>query len=234
MKGLNRHRFLLTIAFCCLCKLVSAQIPDYLTNGTLSTVYKSVHQEELDGTLYFYSDWTPGEARLSDGKTYKGMMLMYNEMSGQLTFKYTAADTAMMFGLKPVEFRLIDSKSDTVYNPHFLNGFKPVDGNNEDSFYQVLIDGPTKLLKKTVKRIAKTTAYGSEAAVSKITAASSYYIAKGNQPVKVKNDLKSILNVLNDKTGKLQEYIAANKLDPKKDYDFARIVNFYNAISKSS
>jgi hypothetical protein len=202
---------------------------DYMSDGMLKTATKGIAADNIEGTPYFYENWMPGEAILSDGKTYKNLLLKYDEMSGSLIFKYKMTDSALAFAIPAVGFRFYSLAGKNLPGyVYFKNGFDRIDGANADTFYQVLSDGDTELLKITTKRIVKTQEFGSSVVKGRIEGKVSYYIARNNKLLRVKNDNKAALAVLSDKEEKIKQYIADNKLNVKNDADFASVITYYN------
>jgi hypothetical protein len=201
----------------------------YFSDGTLKAATKNTHYAETEGSPFFYDNWTPGEASLSDGKTYKDVLLKYDEVTNTLMFKYAVTDSPMVFKFRPLAFKFnyIDS---TPFIVDFANGFEPVDGGTADTFYQVLADGKTKLLKRCVKTITESQAFGSNETRKRISDVNYYYLTKDKRLLRVKRDKKSVLNALADKADQLKTYLAKNDIDLDNETDFARLITYYNTL----
>lgn len=202
----------------------------YMQDGKPRTASKNTHYAEMEGSPYLYDGWAKGVALLSDGKAYKDLYLKYDEIQGIPLFKYELTDSAMAFAIPAVELMFSYIANDQEHTIHLLSGFKPVNDANGNTFYQVLENGKTKLLKRTVKKIIETRGFNDVATTKKVEERTSYYLAKDKQPVWVKNDNKSVLAALSDKADKLKQYITDNKLNVKEDEDFAKVVNYYNTL----
>jgi hypothetical protein len=202
----------------------------YMQDGAPKAASKGIQYADMEGSPYLYDGWAKGVALLSDGKAYKGLYLKYNEIEGTVIFKYALTDSAMMFAIPAVEFIFSYITNDQEHTAHFLSGFKPVNDGNGNTFYQVLDNGKTKLLKKTVKKIVQNKEFNSSTTTRKVDENTSYYLAKDKQPVRIKNDNKSVLAALSDKADKLKQYMADNKLNVRDDEDFAKVVNYYNTL----
>jgi len=203
---------------------------DFFVDG-VPKYASAMHYPDMEGSPYLYDGWAPGEAVLSDGKAYKNLYLKYDEVQGTVIFKYAMTDSAMAFVNPAVEFRFTYITDNKIHNAHFLNGFDPIGDASVATFYQVLANGNTKLLKSTVKKVLKVTEFNSSAVNRRVDENTFYYLAKGKHPVRIKNDNKAVLTALSDKADKIKQYIADNKLNAKDDDDFAKIIAFYNAIN---
>jgi len=202
----------------------------YFSDGKLQTATKNTHYAGMEGSPYFYDNWEPGEARLADGKTYKGLMLKYNDFNGTLLFKYNLSDSAMTFQYRPVEFRFEYITHDTPYSVHFLNGFAPVDDANMNTFYQILTDDKVKLLKRTTKEITQHQDY-SNATSRTVNTNPHYYLLKNDKLVLIKTNKKSILDALPDQADKIKQFIADGGIDLKSDADLIKVVEYYNQLT---
>ena len=202
---------------------------EYFSDGTLKAATKNTHYAEMEGSPFFYDNWTLGEASLSDGKTYKDVLLKFDEVSGTLMFKYNLTDSPMVFKYRPLAFKF-NFIDETPFITEFANGFEPADGATPATFYQVLAAGKTQLLKRHVKSVTESQAFGSNETRKRVSEVTAYYLAKDKHPVKVKRDKRSVLNALTDKVDTLKTYIAANDLDLTNDSDFARLITYYKTL----
>lgn len=202
----------------------------YFSDGKLQTATKNTHYAGMEGSPYFYDSWQPGEATLVDGKTYKGLLLKYNEFNGTVLFKYNLTDSAMIFQYRPVEFRFEYINNDPQNSIHFLSGFAPVDNANTKTFYQILTDGKVKLLKRETKEITQHQDY-SNATSKTVTTNPHYYLLKNDKLVLIKTNKKSILDALPDEADKIKQLITDGGIDLKNDADLIKVVEYYNQLT---
>jgi len=200
----------------------------YFSDGTLKTATRNTHYAAIEGSPYFYDRWTEGEATLIDGKTYKGLYLKYNEVSGTLMFKYDLKDSAMVFQFQPLDFKF-NYIDDVPFVVHFLNGIPSTDGGDSRTFYQVLTDGRTKLLKRAIKNVSESRPYTNET-IKKITEVTHYYVVKDGRLVRMAADKNSVLAVLGDRAIKIKQYMADNNIDLKNENDLAHVFEYYDTL----
>jgi len=235
MKKIASYNLLLMFAFIFVVKNGNAQTgfnmsTEYFQDGVPRVGIKDNHYTDIEGSPYFYSGWAEGQAKLSDGKTYTNLLLKYDEIEGSVSFKYKPEDTEMAFAVPAVEFSFVYITDDNARKAHFMNGFAPVHNTDGSSFYQVLSNGNTKLLKRTVKKILKSTEYNATAITRHVEETTTYYLAKDKTPVKINNSNKAVLAALGDKADRLKKYIPDYNIDAKNDDDFAKLIDYYNTL----
>ncbi len=201
--------------------LVKAQYAeDFRTKAVLEKQYV-----DIKGSPFLNEDWSAGVVKMADGSTYKDMSLKFDQVSGELIFKNRDGKT-MGFADPVSEFRL--TGKDQV-SRLFRNGFKTGQANSERSFYEVLYDGGTILLKDPKKNIVEHRAYNSSTAVKSIVEPPAYYLKINGQLVKIKKDKKAVLSALGN-SSQLDKYIQDNKLNLKEDADLAKLMLYYDSI----
>lgn len=208
-------------SFCMSVQTVHAQyVEDFRARTVLEKQYTDVK-----GSPWLTEDWVPGMVKLGNGSTYKDVPLKYDQVSGELIFRDRSGKT-LAFADPVSEFKIIDAQK---HERLFRSGFKAVDSNTGQTFYQVLYDGGTILLKDVKKNIIEHRAYNSATAVKSIVETPVYYLIMNGSPVKIKKDKKAILAVLS-KTDQLEKYIKDNNLNLKDDQDLAKLITFYDSI----
>lgn len=193
---------------------------DFRTKTVLEKQYV-----DMKGSPYLNDDWSAGVVRMVSGTTFKDMSLKFDQVSGDLIFK-NKEGKILGFADRVNEFRLTDK--DKVSHL-FRSGYKAVDANSEKTFYEVLYDGGTVLLKDPKKNIVEHRSYNSSTTVKSIIETPAYYLQVNGQLVKIKKDKKSILSALGN-PAQLDKYIQDNKLNLKEDADLAKLMLYYDSI----
>ncbi len=208
---------------CVACGSAFAQFPirDIQGRPVQAKVYTDVK-----GTPYLQQDWATGSIKLINGSELSGIELLYDQVNDELIFK--GENGQMQAFAQPVlEFTI---KTDNG-NRTFKKGYDAVDEATLNSFFEVLADGKTQLLKRTTKTIFEERPYGSASKVKTFSTNDAYYIAKANKPVKFRRDKKSVLLAFSDKADELDKYIKVNKLNLKDDADLTKLVTYYNELN---
>lgn len=186
-------------------------------------VLKATRDFNLDGSPFILKSWAKGEVKFNNGKTLKNMVLNYDEIQDAAIFKGDDGK-ALYFTEEINEFNL--------NNRIFRSGFNPFKNFTISSFYEVLVDGNVKLLKKNVKTISEVKEYSATTTKKVINENIGYYISKQNEIVQLKKkDLKTLIENLGpDKSTALIDYSNNNNINFKNEDDFKKIVAFYNSL----
>lgn len=217
----------LSLSFIICCTLVGLNMQTALAQYTEDFRAKAVLEKtytDVKGSPYLFDDWSLGVVKMASGSSYKDMSLKYDQVTGELIFK-DKTGKAQGFADPVAEFKIID-KSNAFRI--FRSGYKSIDNNSDKSFYEVLYDGGTTLLRDPKKNIVEHRAYNSSTAVKSIVETPAYYVVLNGQVIKIKKDKKAILAVLSN-SAQLEKYIQDNKLNLKDDADLAKLMLYYDS-----
>ena len=215
---------LVTLIFTSLYNLAHGQEFIKDNQGRVISVQKYT---DIQGTPFLVDTWTKAIVRLKSNGNFSNISVKYDLVEDQLLFRDVKSDQPMEFIDQVLEFKLIaDDESWSI----FKKGFKASDGNTSNNFYQVLYDGGTQLLKRKVKKVIEDRPYNSAVTVKTFNEVETYYIAKANEPLKIKKDKKQILTALADHAAELEKYIQENKLNVKEDQDLTKLIAYYNTL----
>jgi hypothetical protein len=216
----------LTVAY----KQSYAQQPgvNFSVNSEGLTVNGDLYKD-MQGSAYLFNDWVKGNIQLEDGTIYNDLTLKYDQVRELLIF-LADDNTSKRFSTPIKAFTLTNADDKNWPRITFRNGFKAIDGGNEKTYYEVLADGNTQLLKRTAKKIVDERAPGSLIISKQISATTKYYLNDSNKIVKIKKDKKSILEALNNKQTELETYIKNNNLNLKEDADLVKLIEYYNTL----
>lgn len=223
-----------TLNFCCAAalmiifsnKTVHAQfISDFKGYPILTIKYTDV-----EGSPFLFEDWTKGVVKLANGKTYSDVLLKYDLVADQLLFKDLKSDQALEFIDPLVEFKLQATLAGNNDLLLFRNGYMAANGQSTTSFYKVLFDGGTQLLKRNEKRITETKEYSSASIVKKFDESETYYLSRNKEVIKIKKDKAQVLSALVNHTDKLEQHIKAQKLNLKNEADLVKLIAYFNTL----
>jgi hypothetical protein len=199
-------------------KLLQAQEIVYDFTGQPVLVKK---YEEYEGSPFLYDEWKKGSVKLKNGKEYSNLDLKYDAAEDRVLFKDDRGNT-YKFNDPVSEFRL----NSQLYR----SGYQADESRTPDSFYQVLVDGNTQLLKRVAKTIAEQKTYGSAVLKKHFQSTESFFIVKAGKLKKVRKDKKAIFDALGGNAAEMEQYIASNKLNLKIDNDMAMLISYYNSL----
>lgn len=185
--------------------------------------------EDVTGSSDYKLDWADGSLTRKDGKEYANLKLKYDAYDDLVIFQNSKGSPVTPVFADVTSFTIkgiSDNKTDLV----FANGFPAVDTQTPASYYIVLSNGKTKLLKHVWKNIRETQGIGDGTVVKSFADDKAYYIFKNGAMTKVKPDEKEITAALSDKAPQLTAYAKTNKLGFKSDEDLGKIFDYYNTL----
>lgn len=206
-----------------LCSLNAVQAQMFLLEDVNGKPIRKGTYENINGSPYLRDEYSVGKVVLANGDMYENVLLRYDQVADQLMFKTKEGKELEL--VQPVQqFSLTEGDK-----PVFRSGFAPVDNNTSTSFYQVLVDGKVKLLKKSHKAIREEKAYGTATVNKNIIEYTNYFVAVDGNTHKVKNE-KSLLEALPGKEAEVAAYVKQNKLKLKNEQDMVQLVKYYNIL----
>lgn len=185
--------------------------------------YQDKQYVDVQGSPFLYSDWQQGAVTLKSGVSYEVPKLKYDQVKDELLFLSDGGN----------EHTFADPVAEFVLNKRvFRNGYLAADGTSPATYYEVLVDGPAQLLKRTSKNVYEEATYSSATKVKSIMSNEAFYLSANasSAPVKLRKDKKAIVNALSDKKTELEKYIKDERLDLKQEADMAKLVTYYNSL----
>ncbi len=200
--------------------LLSQAVTAQDSTGLSGTPYQEVQLAAGESSPYLFKEWYLGTVRTSDDNVHDGVQLRYDLAKDEIEYKTES-------GLFRVSSNVTEFSIPTgtdLYN--FKNGYPAVSGQTEKSFYRVLYDGNTKLLKKYVAPIKVEKA----SATRTMEPSSKLYILKDDKlnPVQLSNR-NSFLKLLTDEKNKMGYVIKEQQLDFAGDDDLIRLLEEYDS-----
>ena len=184
---------------------------------------------DLEGNPYLTEDWVQGTVSLASGESYKDVPLKFDLVRNEPLFQNSKGE-AMSFVSAVRKFSLINPTASEKSVLQFRNGFKAADGGTAETFYQVLTDGESPLLKKISKVVTETKPFNSATTIKTFDQVQILFIVKDGLPVKIRKDKKVVLEALGDYSAQLDEYIKTKKLNLKSEPDLIALVSYYNSL----
>ena len=191
------------------------------STGLSGTPYQEVPLANGAKSSYLFHDWYSGMVRTSDDKVHDGINLRYDVKKDEIEYKAGSGIYRLAQGV--TEFT-VPTGTDLYI---FKNGFPGVDGFSNNSFYRVLYDGNTKLLKKYTGPIRIEKASPTRA----MDPDSRLYIFKDEKlsPVKL-NDRNSFLKLLTDEKNKMLYTIKEQQLEFGAEDDLISLLEEYDSF----
>lgn len=179
-----------------------------------------------DGSPFLFNDnWTPGSATVTKG-TYKNLDLRLDVYNSVLFFKKN--EEPYEFQDEVISFVLMPNAADSTTWMHFKKGFAD-GGLKPNQYVQVLSEGKVSLYKSELKLLSDVNQIN-QGVVKTFTTTARYFVLKSGAMQLIKPNKKEILDVLSDKSDKVQSFINDQKISFKKDTDLARLFRYYNSL----
>jgi hypothetical protein len=187
--------------------------------------WEEIKYTDIEGIPYLTEDWNLGTVKFRNDTYAKDMLLRFDLYNNKLYFKRN--DTEYSFVLPVREFRISYKKNgDTSV---FRSGYSSIDKNNEETFYEVLVDGKFQLLNYFSKIMQEYTSYNEPP--KKRFATKSQLIARlpdGNL-VKIKNDKDDIIASMPQYADAARKIIDDNKLKLRTD---EQVIHFFTLLNQ--
>lgn len=184
--------------------------------------------QDVQGSADYKMDWADGTITRKSGKQYANK-LKYDAYNDQVVFQNSKGDplTPIFADVNGFTIKGIgDNKTDMV----FANGFPAVDNQTPASYYVVLSNGKTKLLKHISKTIKESQGMGDGSVIKSFADQEAYYMLKNGAMTPIKPSEKNVLAALSDKSAQITAYAKTNKIGFKNDEDLGKIFDYYNTL----
>jgi len=229
------------LAFTVICLLfsvaASAQTPAINPLIVPDSISESTHIRlpRLQGfSKYYWEDsWLVGNIYLHNDESLKGYYLRYDVLKNQLEiiiedqYRYITHNQIEYFEWYNV------SRLKTAY---FVNASKYETDEDITGFFEVLVDGEIKLLKRkfvyALRESASPTLVNDTD--NEIRFFETYYIAQGKEIDELKGSRRKNIKLLNNYTSKIKEFVKEKKLHFNNENDLINIVNYYNFLLQES
>lgn len=203
-----------------------SQSSGFISDNVTGNPYRPASRPDVVGSPLLFSDWMPGVIYLKDGHKADKFPLNFDLFNNEVLFQHQGNSLVVVDAVKEVVIFPYGANANVSYV--FRNGFLPVEKNNESTFYQVLQDGTTTLLKLTKKIITEKAEYN-QPVVKSFESSETYYVVKANKaPQKISKSKKALLEALADSSGKLASWIEKNGYKCKSDEELVAVVKAFN------
>ncbi|MDF3077938.1 MAG: hypothetical protein K0S09_1827 [Sphingobacteriaceae bacterium] len=189
------------------------------TNG-LDVQISGKTYEDIQGSPYLNESWSDGLITLTDGSSYR-TKLNFDQVNEHVLFLKDGNTYLLQTPIKQFEIQAFDGS-----RRKFLNGFpETAKDADKSTFYELLVDGDAKLLKRVKKKIVEERGSGSILPSKQIQTANEYYAYIDGGMVQL-TDNKSVYKALAAK-GDVQKFSLENKLNLKREDDLRRVFKHF-------
>lgn len=202
------------------------------TGGGTAVVQDFKSEQEcnlIKGSFYYNDDWNNGNLILINDKTINGYPLKYDLSHNNIQIK--TPDDIKIISIGAVKEVTWLTKNGTIEILKNCSLFK--NSKEKIGFYSIVYNGNISLFKKTDLKILSSNYNGTVVAgdkCDKYVKENKYYIYTNDKIYSVKKNKRKILKFFNNKAEKVEEFASENNLSFKKEYDLAKIFNYYNSL----
>ena len=230
--------FLFSFTFLMFCDL-SAQKNTISTTGKwgqqlfISDVNGQAFINKYDGivgNVYDHADYQLARITLKDGRVYNDIKARINLLEHEVNFIASNGQEGFLGKGMATEIIYTVPKESGQEFQVFQCGFPPIDNQNRISFYQILYNGKTSLLKSVYKSIQERNNDLSGERYKEFATYENMYLLKDGVMSRIKKDKSSLLNLLKDKEAALKKYIEGQKLNLKNEASLIELIKYYNSL----
>ncbi|RZK19106.1 MAG: hypothetical protein EOO43_12005 [Flavobacterium sp.] len=190
---------------------------------------KPTNYTDVQGSPYLMGNdiYKTGIATISSTQVYKDdIKLLYNQLTDEVTFQY-GKELPLAFSKRPVSFVIYNYTIDGLKSElKFSSGFPSAQDSKGLAYYQILVEGDIKLLKRNIKTISESKGYGQSTIKRTFNDDTTYFLFGKDNKLKKINSYKDFLS-LNDT---MKTFIDENKLKKNSVENFIALTNYYNSL----
>lgn len=181
--------------------------------------------DAIKGSPLLLAKWHPGTVTFRNGQLAKDLQLLYNVNKNVLYFK---RGEGMLEFVQPIrQFTLRISKDEDSVDIVFRNGYIGFQKNNLETFYEVLVDGSTQLLKQYTKTLLSYKPYN-QPEQQEYSDKVNYFIFRDNKLTLIKRDKEFLMQAFPDLSEKIRSWCEANKSNAKTEPHLIALIGSLN------
>ena len=186
--------------------------------------------EGISGSVYDQTEYHLARITLKDGRVYNDVKTRINLLEQEVNFIASNGQEGYLGKGMASEIAYIEGKENTQDVKVFQCGFPPIDNQNRISFYQILINGKTSLLKSVYKSIQERNNDMSGERFKEFATYENIYLLKEGVMTRIKKDKSSLLALFQDKKEAIAKYMEDQKLNIKNEAHLIALVKYYNTL----
>ena len=175
---------------------------------------------------YFNPEWQDGLILMKDGSSVRGNQYRYNLYTQQMEF-ISGSDTLAI--ANPEEIDLI-----RIADRVFVYGSFVCDARQKSGYFELLEDGPCRLLKRWVTSFHQSdgTATAADCDNDLFRKECNCFLQFGNSPAELMRlKRKDFVELFGGDAERISRFIRKNKLKIKDEEDLRHIIAFYNHVT---
>lgn len=208
-------------------QIYSAGLPVTDVSGNMLRPNKA--SEDIQGTRYLHDGWSRGQIVTPEGRVLDIPKMKFNLVMNRIEFLGDGNAYELTI---PCQYFKIDLPTpDGSYTTSvFKASFPATELQNDKSFYEVIYDGESKLLKHHRIRVSEYAEAGSMTRTKHFDKITSLYIyhPKKNSLIKVSKKRAEVLAAFDDQKEAIEKFLNQKKIKRTTESDLISICQFYD------
>lgn len=184
--------------------------------------------EGITGSVYDQTEYHLAKIILKDGRVYNDVKTRINLLEQEVNFIASNGQEGYLGKGMASEIAYVENNASQT--KIFQCGFPPIDNQNRISFYQILFNGKTSLLKSVYKSIQERNNDMSGERFKEFATYENIYLLKAGTMSRIKKDKSSLLALFQDKKEAISKYMEDQKLNLKNEAHLIELVKYYNTL----
>lgn len=202
----------------------------YLTDSNGAILKQSKVNDDVQGSQYLNDVWATGQVITPQGKVLDVEKMKFNLIMNRIEFETGGRVFELTIPCQTFKINL-PSDNGSIVSHTFKSNFPKIDLQNERSFYEVLYDGESKLLKLHKIRVSDYAEPGSMTRTKHFTKVSILYIYHPQKKIltPVSNKRAELLSIFSDQKESIEKFLIDNKIKKKpSDGALMLVCQFYD------
>jgi hypothetical protein len=218
-------RLLLMVLLCSSIGSWAQQNTPFLVGVNGSILKPNKTNEGIEGTPYLVEDWLKGHVVSDQNKQFSVQKMKFNVLQNRVEYEQNDVtyEPAFKYGAFVIEKPNNDGSLESV---QFKSGFPAVGALPSETFYEVLYDGKSKLLRHYFVRINEYAEPLSTIKIKRFTKVTTLYVyhPQKNTMTKITKNRDEMAAVFDDKSGLMTKYIMDKKI--RKNLSEEALIDF--------
>ena len=193
---------------------------------------QSSKEEELNtitGNPYLFKEWNDGVVRFTSGRTMNQFKLKFDCLKNSLLLQFQG--NAFATESKVQEFVMYPKKKDSLL---FRRGFPATDRTTDQTYFHVLVQGKTSLLRLIARNIVeeKQLVSVNGRVDRRLEEVEQYYLLQNGKMTLLPASTRDLPEVFADKKEPIAQFITTKQLRMHDPEDFIAVINKYNELTQ--
>ncbi len=194
--------------------------------------FNVLNDSHITGTPFYYEQFLPCDITLLNGEVYKGLQMRLNLETNSIHYK-TSDTTELVAGKGVVRsITFFHTEKKMLDSTTFSCGYLGTLGNDENTYYEEMASGTTKLLRQAIKFLSAIQSLTATPLDKQYNTDYNYYVCM-NYRANIERWRKGkefMLEVLHDKKEEIVKFIDQKGLKCKSPEDARKIIDYYNTL----